>query len=469
MAVVVTVSPNGIVNSKSRSPNDNAMFGPDTPGTTTFGIQEAMNSIADGGTVLCLPGTYTLATPIANTGNHQTLEFSPGCTILSQVPEGTEALFWVAQNLVSSSYAATSTYNNIRWLGHGCVVNCNGTGIQNVVEYTVKGPANSGIAQAYLVEFDGFTFENVIGNLMFVQTDNGTATTVVPPQDQTHDWKISRIQATWAATSSQLGWGIGISSVRLIHLDQIYCDFRNVTTPSGGGFSGFFVWSQRGNTADIWLTNSVFLIPPNTSAGGTLSGPNQILELQGSTSGSQTTAWIVIENCIFEMQTASGALWTGAAGFGLGGTGGVYIDDADIKSNAAFIQNFELRSCEFINVGISFRNNNASATSFGFVRMFDCIFNGNYPSSGPFSGSLSGRGPNSSGMAIAGIPAAPNTFTYANDDGFDETVFITGGTVTNVQMNGVGLPGTWKVFRLRAGDTVTVSYSSTLTLDKVAE
>ncbi len=39
-----TVSANGIANGKSTIPNDGADYGPDTPGTTTSGIQEAVNA-----------------------------------------------------------------------------------------------------------------------------------------------------------------------------------------------------------------------------------------------------------------------------------------------------------------------------------------------------------------------------------------------------------------------------------------
>ncbi|MEM3860510.1 MAG: hypothetical protein QW478_14135 [Candidatus Micrarchaeaceae archaeon] len=45
----VTVSAKGISNGLSNIPNDGADFGPDTPGTQTYGIQEAFNFVANSG------------------------------------------------------------------------------------------------------------------------------------------------------------------------------------------------------------------------------------------------------------------------------------------------------------------------------------------------------------------------------------------------------------------------------------
>ena len=54
----ITVSTKGIANGKSVYHNDGADFGPDTPGTTTFGWQEGLNeAIANGNNLKILPGT----------------------------------------------------------------------------------------------------------------------------------------------------------------------------------------------------------------------------------------------------------------------------------------------------------------------------------------------------------------------------------------------------------------------------
>jgi hypothetical protein len=68
-----TVSPLGIANGLSAISNNGAMFGPDTPGTTTCGIQEAINSISPatnnvtqygGGVIYLFPGVYYPTTTI---------------------------------------------------------------------------------------------------------------------------------------------------------------------------------------------------------------------------------------------------------------------------------------------------------------------------------------------------------------------------------------------------------------------
>ena len=59
-APYVTVSPVGIAQGYPR--NNNANYGPDTPGTTTSGIQEAVSSIKamGSGTVYCMPGKFII-------------------------------------------------------------------------------------------------------------------------------------------------------------------------------------------------------------------------------------------------------------------------------------------------------------------------------------------------------------------------------------------------------------------------
>ena len=63
-APYVTVSPVG-TSSGTAARNNGATYGPDTAGTTTTGIQEALNSLPPvGGTVWLLPGTFAVTSPI---------------------------------------------------------------------------------------------------------------------------------------------------------------------------------------------------------------------------------------------------------------------------------------------------------------------------------------------------------------------------------------------------------------------
>lgn len=56
----ITVSPVGLVSPGVIAPNNGADYGPDTPGTQTSGIQEAINAGNGGGFLLLLPGRFSL-------------------------------------------------------------------------------------------------------------------------------------------------------------------------------------------------------------------------------------------------------------------------------------------------------------------------------------------------------------------------------------------------------------------------
>src|SRR5208282_2601604 len=74
----VTVSPYGIANpppwasaSTVLTINNGADFGPDTTGTTTDGVQEALTSLqATGGKLYCLTGAYQINTALTFTSNY---------------------------------------------------------------------------------------------------------------------------------------------------------------------------------------------------------------------------------------------------------------------------------------------------------------------------------------------------------------------------------------------------------------
>ena len=77
---VVTVSPKGIANGSSGVTNDGKMFGPDTPGTTTCGLQEAYNALPTslkyngdaGGTIQLAPGAFYITTGLNMPGLNST-------------------------------------------------------------------------------------------------------------------------------------------------------------------------------------------------------------------------------------------------------------------------------------------------------------------------------------------------------------------------------------------------------------
>ncbi|MGP8144717.1 MAG: hypothetical protein ACLQC7_03410, partial [Thermoplasmata archaeon] len=79
-APFVTVSPVGLA--AGFVPNNGANFGPDTSGTSTGGIQEALNLIATtGGMIYCYQGAYAVGAPFAYTGPNQMIWFEPGSSL----------------------------------------------------------------------------------------------------------------------------------------------------------------------------------------------------------------------------------------------------------------------------------------------------------------------------------------------------------------------------------------------------
>ncbi|MCI4372154.1 MAG: hypothetical protein L3K02_00700 [Thermoplasmata archaeon] len=457
--------------------NDGADFGPDTPNTQagptqTNGIQEALNSIAEtGGVVYCRAGTYVLQAPIGNTGSYQTVIFEAGCTItglstyLGTTTSPGEALFWIAQDVAIASYGATASYHHIQWLGNGCVINLYDSanaayiGLNYVFEYTVNGPKLiGGLPQAYLVELSGFDIINPSGNLLWFQTNNGYGSHPDVTQ-QAILWKISCLHAyQWNSSSPQLGRGFGISSVRLFHIDRVNCDFTDVVTPSDGvnpGFSGLFIWSQRGDTSDIYITNSIFLMNRVVSA----FYPSQIVELQGSTSsvGGEITSRIFFDNCVIGTLDT---IETPPIFPGIGG--GLYIDDSINTGNGAFITDVEFKNCEFVRVGIQFASQDLY---FGFMRFTNCRFtlypgaNPAIPSgTSPFSGTLLGRSP---GQKNTPFSPTGSPYTYMNNYGFDVVLVVSPASVTSISQNYNPTGLTSGAFFLRPGDSLYIVYTGT--------
>jgi hypothetical protein len=424
-----------------------------TPSTTTWvAVSLALRPHGTGGMVYCEAGTYILNSPISNTGNYQTVEFEPGCTITgvyaSLNPEGNalEALIWVASlNPSGQQYEAVAAFHHIRWIGNGCVINLYDSVaavyvvVNNVIEYSVLGPLAGGVSQAYLVEIDNFELKNVSGNVIWTQTNNGYGSHPNEWQ-QARLWRISRIYAhAWnpATSEANLGWAVGISSVREFDLDQVYIDGSSI--PSAVQHNVLFIWSQRGDTSEIRITNSTFVDASPSSL-------NHLIFLLGSTSsaGGEITSRIQFENCAFVSPSA-------------GGSYVIEITDTNgvTQSPVAIITDFEFKCCEFTNVGIYLRPNLAGTVYLGYGRFVDCSFN---PTGlAVISGQLPGRGPGAAGqIPTGGVPG--NGVPYVNNNGFDQTVVISGGTNNTIAVNGVATGLGSGAFFLRTGDTVNVSW-----------
>lgn len=498
-----TVSPVGTA--QGYSTNNGADFGPDTTGTHTSGIQEALNSIngsggnPQGGTVYCLagpnPATYpfVLAAPITNTANYQTVIFEPGSVVqVTTALSGAEALIWVAESFPSSlspsqyaSYVGTNAYHHIRWLGNGCVIDLQTTGsqtvaISNVFEYSLVGPfgplgggSGSPISgdQAHHVEIDGFEIKNIAWAVAFIQTDNGSGfhPNLIRSSsgylEQAGIWKISRLYAhTWAIPSGfNIGPGIdfsaiGISGVRLFDLDGLFIDGSNIPSSVGSNplaASMLTLWSNRGDTADISIKGCTFI--SNGLAG-------DVFWLYGSIfyPGGDITSRIHFFNCIFEANPAN------APNPVLGGSGGATIEDSYSYTQSqefdGVITDVEFRSCEFINVAIQFQT---SGAAFGYCRFVDSKFWSYNPTAATFTlnpnwynSALSERGPNSSDFPVT-LPTktlSPNQiWIYENTGQSQEFITASGGSGVLGSINGGSyLAGPWG---LAPGDVLSVTYN----------
>jgi hypothetical protein len=422
---------------------------------TWAAVSIAIRASSPGGTVYCQAGTYVLKAPIGNTGNYQCVIFEAGSNLTgvyaSLNPGGSplEALIWVAQDVASASFGALAAYHHVEWKGNGCVINLydsassNYIVVNSVFEYSVNGPLISGIPQAYLVELDNFELMNLSGSAIYFQTHNGGGSHPDVTQ-QASQWKISRIYAhSWNPGSTvSISWIVGISSVREFHLDQLFLD--GASRPASVGTGLIVVWSNGGDTSDIRVTNSVLIDSTSAASGG-------VVWLEGSTttSGGEITSRIYFENCVLKSPAYNANAIVATDTFG--GT----------PTNPAFITDFEFKLCEFENSGVNLVNNGNGVAHLGFGRILDSRFIGLPTGSNAVSGSLKGRSPGATGQPPrGGITSTP--YTYVNNDGFDETVVVTGSGITAISINGVALSTSqlYGAFFLRPGDSIKVTYPS---------
>ena len=176
----VTISPKGIANGLATSSNNGAQFGPDTPGTTTSGIQEALTSIAGtGGKILLLNGAFTISSAISITTDYS--------ISIEGVTRGRE------ENTTSSTYAY-GVFLMVNGLGAGVqalTINTttNNLGMLRLSNFTMRGQAlgytgstvggmygitlSGGNLSPAQVEIDNVGFEFVTNPLTMVNGLNG--------------------------------------------------------------------------------------------------------------------------------------------------------------------------------------------------------------------------------------------------------------------------------------------------------
>ncbi len=445
-----TVSASGIANGLSAFANNGADYGPDTPGTTTSGIQEAMNFIANtGGTVYCTLGAYQASSGIYFTGPNQRLEFEAGCSLTfgnsatGVVPNydtiiGFPCLIFMGSTLTASS---PTPYSSQHFIGNNLTVNWGNNqsfdGFHIVNPGPMSSPSYSGAAgQDYVIE--GVNSSGTLLNGVLKIYNYYQGTTGMTPTDFIRHVRVSRLYDLRGATTNGSGLVI-IGGCAQSVLEDIEVDL----SATSGIQSNCFVTGNAGETRQLEFRRCRFRA--NGSTG-------QVLEVQGNGRTSSTnvgTHDILFEACLFD----SGAL----SGAPLGGSGGAYLDDTDNVSGAVgYVYNIEFRRCAWINCGMSFQS---YGNKFGYLR-----FLGQPLAFG--NSSLAQRGPNVSGPTVV-LGSSP--YTYQNFDGFPETVVIHGGSGVSIAQNGIATGLSQGSFILNPGDSVTVTYSTAPTVTKIAE
>jgi hypothetical protein len=413
-------------------PTDGGDYGPNTSGTKTFGLYEALSSLTTGGTIYIADGTYSWDLTDASgqpfiAYPHTIIVFGSGVVV--NYSSGTQATLL---NIGSDGSGNAYTLNNIYIYGNGAVINSSSSGssgrIFNLGNATPTGQTN--------ILIDGFEIDFGPSNPFGISNGvtNWTDITSI-----IHNLSIGNIYSHGATPDASDKWQptFFISQCVNVHLYNLLLDYTDASgSPQDAG--GIYITSNGGQVVNVLIDNLTLL---SNSVG-------QSIELQGCSNSAQTTQLvttnIIIQNFYFKSLT-NGAV---------GGSGGVYMDDNnnDTSSNFGVITNVTFRNGLWNNVGVSFQS---ATTYFGYIQ-----FSNSKPN--VISGSLSGRTP---GQTV-GISVGASPFVYTNNDAFNEYVVISGGTVSQINIDGLAVDLSSVLVYLAPGHTITVEYSATPTMTK---
>ncbi len=389
----VTVSPIGTGTTPATPlPNNGADFGPDSAGTLTSGIQEALNSIAaTGGTVYCYQGVYELSLAIAFTGSYQLLEFAAGSAIVFANGLGGIQPSWTHTVTYELAYclilmggpAVSSTpapFSHQWFVGNGVQINWGSNATLDGFQIVSPGPqAVNGYTgpggEDFLIE--GIVSTGYIGECFSVHSQYQDSPNVI--SQMTRHIVVRRFFDTRAAvTTGGSGFSVGGNVFDML-IEDVEIDLSQATGPLG--MSNCFIGGWQGGTYCVTVRRCRFI-----SDGGLSGQPlgSQVLELQGNALNGTTTNGctdITIEDTLFDSGASSGAP---AAGYG-----GAYIDDNDRGTGVGSINRVTFRNCQWRFCGMTLQSSGSTA---GYI-----VFEGNLPGEfydGPMGGRPILQGPN---------------------------------------------------------------------------
>ena len=472
----ITVSSKGITNGLSTIHNNGADFGPDTVGTTTSGINEAINSLplantsapysSGGGKVVLEEGQYnitgTITIPNTNPFN-LTLE-GAGLTNTVIIYGGT------------SDVVVTAYYNTSGGTSTGTLA----TGSNNTLQLYVRNIGfvyNQGGTQAHIFNLGGINtgiFEYVL-----LTTYNGIESTV----------------------GGNAGYGIdpgmvsttplGVVGVRLYCTDNNNIEFHQcqfialaVGVDSTADHTKFFnnlfstigmyydtttsanVWSNvYGNTS--WLEYGSAIYFNGTQSVANMNDPelvyNHFFMCQSCVLDGHTTAigyemelyHGYIETCLYSILTINNAvarMYYTQINEGAVTTGQV----AQVSLTAINTSPSAWSNVELIGVVSSYYGNNAYTTGnilagggiLGTANTWTAL-----QTFGNFSTANGGTAPTSVTVPASGTAYTPSTT-------INTILFVSGGTVTGIAINGITTGLTSGTFYMKKNDTITFTYTT---------
>lgn len=457
LSTTFTVSPIGLTHNNPGgvvAPNNGADFGPDTPGTATSGLQEALNAIPNGGTIVDIGGgTYTITTSVRATGSNQVLLFNPSSAI-NLPTTGTSydsgsgttvnpgVMFPFTNNLVTSPGGITGyNYSHNRWIGNGIIIQANGNSALPPILSCSNVPYDTSGSGATLDGVvDGFDFSDVLATALQMGISN-TSTFPTPWANRIRQVAIRNVNVVLGQAS---GSGTGIGAIQIDGgVTQVYFEDCSVDmTALGSSYSGFIGLLLRANWGDVrnvafyrcWIgTNSTLTDFPLIIRGGDVSS-----------SEATSVQYLLFQDCEFDTSSVST----------------IIVEDSVSPATVAFVNNIAFERCNFLPTGTSYQVQfvNVVSSNFGFVRFVDCNLNG---LAWPYfaNGNLTNRSP---GYAVnISSVFTSSGYTYYNTDGIDELIVVdnTGAGMT-ISVDAVQIGDTSGAFFLRTGHFITLSWTT---------